>query len=122
MQIQTRLFAVLKVLQDQTKTPYQIGRSVVIKVGDLFNVHYNSRKVFYVLFYKDNVNSAFIQALNMCNGGVTYGAIMAMTILLGYGDSVISYKTQAYDMRAHTDGIFKDVVDPDHDGNLQYTR
>ena len=26
------MFAVAKVLQDQTKTPYQIGRSVVIKV------------------------------------------------------------------------------------------
>ena len=30
--INTRFLTIAKVLQDQTKTPYQIGRSVVIKV------------------------------------------------------------------------------------------
>jgi hypothetical protein len=58
----------------------------------------------------------------MCIGGVTYGAIMAMTLLLGYGDTYLSYLTQAYDMRAHTQAIFPEDEDKDHDGTIQHVR
>ncbi len=58
------------------------------------------------LLYAYEIASFFRQALNLCNGGVTLGAIMVATVLLGYGESHVSYKTKAHDMRAYAAAIF----------------
>jgi hypothetical protein len=50
----------------------------------------------------------YLQALNLCNGGVTLGAIMVATVLLGYGEHHLSYKTKVHDLRAYAAAVFPD--------------
>ncbi len=110
--INTRFIATVKILQDQTKTPQQIARSVLIKVGSITRVTLASLVGAFYSYYISLTNGYFfVQALNLCNGGVTLGAIMVATVLLGYGESHVSYKTKAHDMRAYAAAIFAEDIE-----------
>ena len=94
--INTALIVSASLLQIETKTPEQIARSVLAK------------------------------AMNRITGSMTLGAIYVAHLLLGRGDSYLSYKTQIVDFKAYVRWLC-----PDHahhlfstsasDGNVLHT-
>ena len=81
--INTALFTSATLLQKQTKTPEQASKSVLAR------------------------------AMNRITGSMTLGAIYVAHLLLGRGDSYLSYKTQILDFKAYVRWLW-----PDHAHHL----
>ncbi len=81
--INTALIVSANLLQNETKTPEQVSKSVLAK------------------------------AMNRITGSMTLGAIYVAHLLLGRGDSYLSYKTQILDFKAYVRWLW-----PDHAHHL----
>lgn len=76
IKVNSALIVAASLLQGETKTPKQVARSVLAK------------------------------ALNRITGSMTLGAIYVAHLLLGHGDSYISYQTQIVDFRAYVRAFY----------------